>query len=687
VLSLLKDRAAWLHSVKSLLASFIALYIALATNLPRPYWAMATAYIVMQPVMGGTNSRGIYRTLGTWIAAIAVVAIVPNLLQTPVLLSLAISLWLSSCMFVAMLHRGPSSYVFMLAGYTMAFIGFPAVLAPDAIFDTALARAEEIWLGSLCAVVIGAVVFPTSIQPVVLQRINGLMTDAKSWCAQVLAHRGSPDALRRVMAGNLSQLDQVIPFARRDDPRHGDLGDWMLELRTRVLSMMPILAAVEDRLDDLGESAQNDNTLKSLIEDLRAWIERDELPTLEMLSELRARIAALRPAIDGSQDSLLRNSLLLRLSELCVLWYDSRRLQHSIASGQTPPAPTFHLDLRSLVRIQNRHVDWGMLIFSSLAAGATLFAYCLLWIAVGWPDGASGAMLAAVAAAFFAAQDDPAPNIAAFLLWAVVAMVLAGIYLFGIIPAIHDFVPLILTLAPTFLLLGLITYRPKYFLPGMILVTNLATLLSIQNGYVADFTSFVNSSISTIVGLLFALVTTRVFRSVGAEWTARRLIRQGWRLLAAAAQGRGVQNRDMFLMRMLDLLGLLAPRLASLPAESDVTAIDMLDEVRIGLNILNLRRARGQLPKANVTNLNRLLLSVAGHYRAQQRAGHALPPRPALKKRLDLSLSRLGSLPPSEARDESLLGLIGLRQGLFRTSDASKTALNDPRSDHAAPKT
>ncbi|ARP87910.1 FUSC family protein [Bordetella genomosp. 9] len=663
---LILDRQAWIHSAKSFLAANIALYIALATNLPRPYWAMTTAYIVMQPVLGGTNSRGIYRVAGTLIAAVAVIVIVPNLLQTPVMLSLALSLWLSACLFVSLLHRGPSSYVFMLAGYTAAFIGFPAVLAPDAIFSTALARSEEIFLGSLCAVLVGALVFPSSIKTMVRQRIDDLMGDAKQWCAQVLDRRDSPDALRRRMAGNLSQLDLIVPFAKRDDPRMGKVDEWMLELRARMLGMLPVLAAIEDRFKNLASASGEDAELGQLAAEMRAWVESNEIPGLDALAAIRRRIAAQHAGLDGSHASLLRATLRLRLNELAELWYDSRQLQHAIATGETPPKPAFGLDLRRLVRLGNRHIDWGMLTFSALAPGATLFVYCMLWIAVGWRDGASGAMMSAVAASFFAAQDDPAPNILAFLLWAVVAMVITGVYLFGILPAIQDFVPLIMVIAPTFLLVGLMASRPKLFLPGMILITNIATLLSIQNGgYVADFQSYVNSSISTIIGLAFAAVMTRLFRSVGAEWTARRLIRQGWGVLADAAEGRGRQDRDRFLVRMLDLLGLLATRLASLPDGSDVAAVDMLDDVRIGLNILNLRRARNQLPAVNVVNLNRLLSMVAAHYRSQQRAGRGLPPPAALRTELDASLSRLGTLVPSQARDECLLGLVGLRYGLF----------------------
>jgi uncharacterized membrane protein YccC len=667
---LILDKQAWMHSAKSFLAASLALWIGLKFNLPRPYWAMATAYIVMQPVLGSTRSRGIYRITGTLLAAVAVIIIVPAMVQVPVMMSLAMSLWLSICLFIALLHRGPSSYVFMLAGYTASFIAFPIATQPTDIFNMAVARSEEIIIGSLCAVIVGAVVFPASIKPMVRQRVDALMRDAASWCAQVLDRRGSPTALRKRMAGDLSQLDLIIPFAGRDDPRHGELDEWLRDLRGSMLGLLPVLAAIEDRIEHLGHqngAVAQEGELRSLVADLRLWIDQKGAPDLDSLETFRARIIALRPAPGSENDGngLLYDSLLLRLKELSEIWYDSRHLQHAIIEGEAPPASAFGLDLRRLVRIQNRHIDWSMLVFSALAPGATLFAYCLLWIELGWSAGASGAMMAAVSAAFFAAQDDPAPNMLAFLLYSTLAMFATGIYLFGIMPAFRDLVPLLIVTAPYFLLVGLLTVRRNLFLPGMVLLTNFATLIAVQNNYVANFSTFANSSVATIIGISFAAIMTRIFRSVGAEWSARRLIRQGWGLIADAAQGRGQGDRDRFMVRMLDLLGLLAPRMASLSQESDIVAVDMLNEVRIGLNIINLRRARNELPDYNRDNLNRLLEDISTHYRAQERAGRPLSPPVELQMSLEASLSRLNKMDSGAARDEALLGLIGLRIVMF----------------------
>ena len=77
----------------------------------------------------------------------------------PELLVLALALWAAVCLYVSLLDRTPRSYMFMLAGYTAALIGFPAVLDPGAIFDTALARIEEITLGIVCASLVSSLAF------------------------------------------------------------------------------------------------------------------------------------------------------------------------------------------------------------------------------------------------------------------------------------------------------------------------------------------------------------------------------------------------------------------------------------------------------------------------------------------------------------------------------------------------
>jgi uncharacterized membrane protein YccC len=69
----------WIFSAKTFAAAMLALWVALRLGLDRPYWAMATAYIVAQPLTGAMRSKAVYRFCGTLLGAVATIALIPNL--------------------------------------------------------------------------------------------------------------------------------------------------------------------------------------------------------------------------------------------------------------------------------------------------------------------------------------------------------------------------------------------------------------------------------------------------------------------------------------------------------------------------------------------------------------------------------------------------------------------------------
>ena len=178
-------RSEWLYSLKCFAASMLALYVALKAGLPRPFWAMMTAYVVANPLAGAVRSKAVYRFAGTFLGAAASVVLVPNLANAPTLLALALALWVGVCLFISLQDRTPRSYVFMLAGYTAALIGFPSVERPDQLFDNALARVEEIGVGILCATLVHSLVLPTGLAPTVLGLLDRSLFDARRWFAEI----------------------------------------------------------------------------------------------------------------------------------------------------------------------------------------------------------------------------------------------------------------------------------------------------------------------------------------------------------------------------------------------------------------------------------------------------------------------------------------------------------------------
>ena len=75
-----------------------------------PYWAVSTVFITVQPLAGATRSKAIYRVCGTVLGAIVAVILVPNLVNAPELLTLAIALWVGLCLYFSLLDRTPRSY-------------------------------------------------------------------------------------------------------------------------------------------------------------------------------------------------------------------------------------------------------------------------------------------------------------------------------------------------------------------------------------------------------------------------------------------------------------------------------------------------------------------------------------------------------------------------------------------------
>src|SRR5258708_12498882 len=124
---------------------------------------------------------------------------------------------------------------------------------------------------------------------------------------------------------------------------------------------------------------------------------------------------------------------------------------------------------------------------------------------------------------------------------------------------------LIAMLAPSFVLFGILMARPATAFIGLALGIITATLLALQSTYSADFATFINSSVSLVIGMAVAAVVTRLMRSVGAEWSARRLMRTNWATLALAAERRGRHDRAAFAGVILNRLALLAPPLAIIP--------------------------------------------------------------------------------------------------------------------------
>jgi len=674
-----------LFSVKTFLAGMLALYIAFSIDLSRPYWALATVYIVSQPLAGALRSKAVYRIGGTLLGAVVTVALVPNLVNSPELLSASLALWVGLCLYLSLLDRTPRSYLFILAGYSAALIGFPAVDEPGAMFDIALARVEEITLGILCATVVGSVVFPRPLGPVLAARLDSWLSDASRCSLEVLAGRRGRTMLanRRRLAADAVELKMLSTHLAFDTSLMQRATRWVQLLEQRMVVLLPLLAAICDRLDALRQANAVSPALKALLADTSAWVSAGSEASRSAAIELRAAITRFDRTEQGPDlgrpdwNRLVLASLLERLREFVAVIEDCRELRRHIAS-ETPKPPARRITARASVGAAV-HRDHGMAMLSALAAILSIGVCCLIWIATAWPDGALAAQIAAVVCCFFATQDDPVPAIVSFIYAAVIAIVIDLVYLFAVLPRIDGFPMLALVLAPTFLLIGVGIARPALtgFATGIAIIG--ATLLNLQIAYSADFPSYVNGSLASIAGMSIAAIVTRIIRSVGADLSTRRLLRAGWRDIAAAAQTSDASDRAVLVARMLDRLGLLTPRLAALPPDSDAGGNDAMLDLRVGVGVIDVRASRLQLSEKSRRAVDAVLDGIAAYYGALA-AEFGKPPRTRalLLEQIDRAMSVVAEEPAGRKMRSVLLGLVGVRRALF--ADAPPTLLPEPGS-------
>jgi uncharacterized membrane protein YccC len=182
----------------------------------------------------------------------------------------------------------------------------------------------------------------------------------------------------------------------------------------------------------------------------------------------------------------------------------------------------------------------------------------------------------------------------------------------------------------------------------------------------ANMMSFSNMMLSQVLGLTVAAVTTRVVRTVGAAWTARRLLKAGWNELARLGQGERTTLPE-FSARMVDRIGLLAPRLAQAAQlqsglGQDLQATDALRDLRIGLNMTLLQQVRPQLGRGEAA-LSPVMAQLSRHFsRLPAIDEHG---ETQLLGALDNALRAICEGTRDAVQREALAALTGMRRDLF----------------------
>ncbi|UIN56676.1 FUSC family protein [Pseudomonas kribbensis] len=653
----------WFYGIRTFAASMTALYIALLMQMPRPYWAMATVYIVSSPFLGPTSSKALYRAIGTFLGAAAAVLFVPMFVQSPYVLVVVIALWTGILLFLSLHLRTANNYALMLAGYTLPLIALPVVDNPLAVWDVAESRTEEIFLGIAVAAVVGAMFWPRRLAPVFNDAVGKWFADATTYSLKFLSRDVQPEevaALRMAMVGSFNSLELMIGQLPHEGARPQTVRNTK-ELRGRMIHLLPVIDALEDSLYALERrTPELVQKFTPLLTATREWLGHKDA-NLERWQALRNQLEALQPSAEALEDrkQLLFSNALYRLGEFIDLWQDCRSLQDAILCERQDSWRAVYRHWR-LGRL-TPFLDRGLMLYSVASTILAIIVASVLWILLGWTDGGSAVILAAVSCSFFASMDDPAPQIYRFFFWTGMSVLFASLYLFLVLPNLHDFPMLVLAFAVPFICVGTLTVQPRFYLGMLLTLVNTSSFISISGAYDADFFAFVNSNLAGPMGLLFAFIWTLIARPFGAELAAKRLTRFSWKDIVSMTEPANLAEHRQLGVQLLDRLMQHLPRLALTGQDTGIA----MREVRVGLNLLDLLAYTPRVTGAPNALLKQVVAEVGEYFRACLKAGERLPAPSALLMTMDRTRRALNGQGDEETRLNLLHALSGLRLALL----------------------
>jgi uncharacterized membrane protein YccC len=662
-------KAVWfrpvIFSLNCYFATILTMFIAFSLDLKSPGWAMTTVYLTSQPLSGVMRAKAFYRAIGTFIGGAMMVAIVPNLVDAPELTTLAIILWVSLCVFVSLLDRTPRSYMFVLSGYTAALIGFPSVLAPGAVFDTAVSRVEEITIGVVCAAIVHSLIFPKSAFSAFEQKLRSAIGDARGWIASGLTKPSTPQIQmeRRHIAADITELYLLGTSLRYDtSPRRPDIGA-IRAFDRRVVALLPLVSAIEDRLGVLRSIGQIDPELSRLLNSVYEWMQLKAPGDKQRAAELRQACMDLTPEV-GPQSSwaeLLTVNITTRLIELIDSWQVC--LDFAAYLADTDQAPSAEIKAAAAqIGPKAMHTDPGIALLSGVAAAIAMGICAFFWIATAWPEGASAVAFAAVACTLFAALDDPTPTIRSITLILALCIPLVVVYQFFLLPAIGGFVLLCAVLAFALIPAGILMAIPRYAPVGLALGLAFCVEMSLQTSYTADLAVILNSNSAFVLGGVAALVVTRLMRVIGAQTSARRLIRATYRDLADIADGDVPVTREEWASRMLDRVALLLYRQPRFEPRPQHEFADALEDLRLGVNMIETQSVAPNMSTPAQESLKVMFAGLGRHFRALAR-GHVPALADDLLQKIDIAISEVAAC--TSSTHACVAAIVGLRRTLY----------------------
>ncbi|MHC8392969.1 FUSC family protein [Pseudomonas sp. LB3P93] len=604
------DGVTWVYIFKVLFAAFLTLWLAMRLELPQPRTAMITVFIVMQPQSGQVFAKSFYRFLGTLTGSAVMVALIALFAQNTELFLGSLAIWVGICSAGAARYRNFRAYGFVLAGYTAAMVGLPALAHPDGAFMAAVWRVLEISLGILCATVVSAAILPQTTSAAMRNALYQRFGVFALFVTDGLRGRSKRDAFE---ASNVRFIAEAVgleglrsvtvfedPHMRRRNGRLSRLNSEFMGITTRFNALHQLLerlrssgtdhvvAAIKPGLQDLAELLDGFSG--------RALTSPDAARLTSALTtykeNLPARVRSLRATFQESEPSDAEQLDFHTAYELLYRFVDEL---HSYAQTHASLADHSH------AREQwdepfTPQTNWMASAASGIRAAFILVVLGSYWVATAWPSGATMTLIAAATVGLSAATPNPKRMAFQMACGTFLGALIGFVEMFFIFPWIDGFPLLCVMLAPVIVLGSFLTSRPQYAGVGLGLLIFFSTGSVPDNLTVYNPYAFINDYIAMVLGMLVCAAAGAIILPPNSRWLWRRLEQDLRGQVVYAISGKLKGLASSFESRTRDLLHQAYGLAAGQPQVQRDLLRWMFVVLEVGHAIIELRKEQAILP-------------------------------------------------------------------------------------------
>jgi uncharacterized membrane protein YccC len=541
-------------------------------GLEQPQWALMTAFIVAQPLSGMVVQKGLARLLGTLVGTFMSVVMVGLFAQMPWLFIGGLALWLALCTAASTMLRSAWAYSFVLAGYTVAIIGLPAIDQPLTVFDQAVARCTEISLGILCATLVSALLWPQRVERQLAQQARTAWQAGVKAASQAL--RGEPEARRGLLEvlGRIVAVDAQREHAWFEGNRGRQRAMALRVLSRDLLSVLRLARGVERQWRQLDEQQARA---------LLPWLDRvRELLDGELPDDLSALGEQLREAAQEPQLTAEQQFCLARLAVLLQRLQEASQALRAVERGEAPVDAPAALSW---------HRDWQTAMVYGARSALTFLVLSAFWLATGWTAASGALLLATVVCSLFASRENAAQIGMMFLRGIFVALPVAFFVGQIVLPQLSGFAMLCLALGVPLFFAALGMASPSLGATATSFSLHFIVLCAPQNSMRYDVAFFFNEAQAILIGVGCAVMAFHLIGLRDPVWHGRRLLKATLEDLARLTRRSLAGAENWFGGRIADRLLLLARHYPALPSRSRSRWDDGVASLDIGDELLHLR--------------------------------------------------------------------------------------------------